>query len=198
MPFVLAVKKEMTTRWKGDGAAVPVTKLSAAPCIVTEMKSKDRDGYTAVQIGCLPSKRERKSLKGKNFRYLKEFRVSEDEAKQFVLGTTLDIGKFRVGDTVQVTGWSKGKGFAGVMKRHHFHGHPASHGTKDSARAPGSIGQAGVQRVFKGVRMAGRMGGQRVTVRNLEIIDLEPDKQILMVKGAVPGAYNGLLLVTTV
>ncbi|OGL73549.1 50S ribosomal protein L3 [Candidatus Uhrbacteria bacterium RIFCSPHIGHO2_12_FULL_60_25] len=195
MKFILAKKLEMSQVFRPDGTVVPVTLVQAGPCVVTQIKSSKTDGYTAVQLGFLPSKRLAKPQSGhvKNLdamSVLREFRT--DEAPQLKRGDKLEASVFTPGDVVQVTGISKGKGFQGVVKRHHFHGHPASHGHKDQLRMPGSIGAGGVQRVFKGLRMAGRMGGDQVTVKNLEIVEVR-DGGVLAVKGAIPGARNSVV-----
>ncbi|KKS92874.1 MAG: 50S ribosomal protein L3 [Parcubacteria group bacterium GW2011_GWE2_43_12] len=132
---------------------------------------------------------------GKNLRHLKEFRIEKGE---FSVGQVLDVTQFAPGDVINVTGWSKGKGFQGVVKRHGFHGHPSSHGHKDQARMPGSIGAGGVQHVRKGMRMAGRMGDAQVTISNLRVVEIRPETNELVVKGAVPGARHGLLLIKSV
>ena len=195
MKFILAKKLEMSQVFRPDGTVVPVTLVQAGPCVVTQIKSSKTDGYTAVQLGFLPSKRLAKPQSGhvKNLdamSVLREFRT--DEAPQLKRGDKLEASVFTPGDVVQVTGISKGKGFQGVVKRHHFHGNPASHGHKDQLRMPGSIGAGGVQRVFKGLRMAGRMGGDQVTVKNLEIVEVR-DGGVLAVKGAIPGARNSVV-----
>lgn len=194
----------MTQIFSKDGKVVPVTKIEAGPCQITEMKSikNDKGNFESVQIGFGKKKEWRLSrpiaghLKGlEPVRWLKSFTLSEKvPAKK---GDVISVNTFEVGDKVTIVGTSKGKGFAGVVKRHHFRGGPASHGHKDNLRMPGSIGAGGVQRVFKGMRMAGRMGGDRVTVKNLEIIEIDAEKNIIFIKGAVPGAANGLLLIST-
>jgi len=197
--FLLAQKISMSRTFLPDGAVVPVTRLKAGPCTVTRVRSSERDGYRAVQLGWGETKRVTKPVagllkaSGKLFRHLKEFRVTEGE---YQVGQTMDVSQFIPGDKVSVAGWSKGRGFQGVVKRHGFHGHPSTHGHKDQARMPGSIGAGGVQHVRKGMRMAGRMGGARITVHNLEVVSVLPDSHELVLKGAVPGAPRGLLLVS--
>jgi large subunit ribosomal protein L3 len=203
MKFILGKKVSMTQIFSKDGKVVPVTKIEAGPCQITEMKSikNDKGTLESVQIGFGKKKEWRLKkpiaghLKGlEPVRWLKSFTLSEKvSAKK---GDVISVGTFEVGDKVTIIGTSKGKGFAGVVKRHHFRGGPASHGHKDNLRMPGSIGAGGVQRVFKGMRMAGRMGGDRVTVKNLEIIEIDAEKNIVYIKGAVPGAANGLLLIS--
>ena len=186
----------MTQRF-GEHGVTPVTVVTAGPCTVTQVKG-DKDGYHAVQVGFDPARKARSKpltghLKGLgNFRYLREFRT-EAAAQP---GQTFSVSVFKPGDIVKVTGTSKGKGFQGVVKRHHFHGSPKSHGHKDQLRMPGSIGATEPQHVFKGTRMAGRMGGEQVTVSNLEIVDVDEKQNLLFIKGAIPGPANGLLAIS--
>jgi len=196
MKFILAKKLEMSQVFEPNGAVVPVTLVQAGPCFVTQVKTKEKDGYSAVQLGFLPTKKLNKPEAGHlkdvpQLSVLREMRLEEDAAAM-ERGATIEAGQFAIGDVVEVSGTSKGKGFQGVVKRHHFHGHPSSHGHKDQQRMPGSIGPGGVQRVLKGRRMAGRMGGDTVTVKNLKIIEVR-DGGILAIKGAVPGARNSIL-----
>ncbi|MBI4434391.1 50S ribosomal protein L3 [Candidatus Uhrbacteria bacterium] len=201
MAFLLARKVKMAQQWAGD-VAVPVTVLAVEPCTVTQVRTNDRDGYAAVQVGAGARKRWTKAMTGHvrglgMFRWLREFR--EDGASPAV-GDRIDASTFKPGDRIQVSGVSKGKGFAGVMKRHHFHGQDASHGTKHAHREPGSIGGGGRHgkgHVIKGMRMAGRMGNDRVTVKGLEVVAVDPGRNELVVKGAVPGARGALLEVRT-
>lgn len=187
----------MTQRFEGAGV-VPVTVISAGPCTVTQIKARgSKDGYAAMQVGYDDSaKRTRDPQKGhlkglSQFRYMREFR-GEFEA---VRGQVISVSTFQPGDVVSVMGVGKGKGFQGVVKRHKFHGSPKTHGHKDQLRMPGSIGAGGVQHVFKGRRMAGHMGGERVTVKNLLVVDVDAERNLLYVKGAVPGARNALIAV---
>ena len=200
MKFILAKKIEMSQIFRPDGTVVPVTLVQAGPCIVTQVKSAETDGYAAVQLGFLPKKELAKPQAGHlkdlpQASVLREFRLTE--AASVKRGDAVEASVFAPGDVIQVTGMSKGKGFQGVVKRHGFHGSPASHGHKDQLRMPGSIGPGGVQHVIKGRRMAGRMGDERVTVKNLEIVEVR-DNGILAVKGAVPGARNGILELQTI
>ncbi len=195
MKFILATKLEMSQVFRPDGTVVPVTLVKAGPCVVTQVKSKDTDGYSAIQIGFLEAKKLAKPQEGHlkdlpKLRELREFRV--EDGVELKRGDTVEAAAFAAGDVVDVTGTSKGKGFQGVVKRHGFHGHPASHGHKDQLRMPGSIGAGGPQHVFKGRRMAGRMGNETVTVKNLEVIEVR-DAGILALKGAVPGPRNAIL-----
>lgn len=185
----------MTQKFLEDGTVVPVTKVEAGPCVVAQVKDEEKDGYKAVQLGYGLKKRLTKPLRGHlknlgNFRYLKEFGLSGGELKK---GDRIDLSVFSVGDKVKVSGASKGKGFQGVVKRHGFSGAPASHGHKDQLRMPGSIGATGPQHVFKGMRMAGRMGGSQTSIKNLEIIDIDLDNNTVFIKGAVPGARGALV-----
>ena len=194
----------MTQQYREDGTLVPVTVVKADPTIVTQVKSVEKDGYQAVQLGVGKKNKANKSMAGhlkavsakheKPFATLQEIRI-EDSAS-FEVGDTINVKTFEAGDIVAVTGTSKGKGFQGVVKRHGFKGSPASHGHKDQLRMPGSIGAQDAQRVFKGMKMGGRMGGDQVTVKNLEIVSLDEENNLLYVKGAVPGARNSLIVIT--
>ena len=200
MKFILAKKLEMSQVFRPDGTVVPVTLVQAGPCVVTQIKDVASDGYTAVQVGFLGVKRlnkpEEGHLKGlPKMRLLHEFRVEDGAA--FKRGDTIEATAFTPGDVIHVTGTSKGKGFQGVVKRHGFAGHPASHGHKDQLRMPGSIGAGGIQHVLKGRRMAGRMGNATVTVKNLQVIEMR-ENGVLAIKGAVPGARNSILVLESV
>ncbi len=198
--FILATKVSMSRTFKADGTSVAVTTLKAEPMVVTQVKTADKDGYQAVQVGAGSRRKVSKSVAGhvkptgKTFRRLKEFRM----IGEFQVGQSVDLTQFAPGDKVNVVGVSKGKGFQGVVRRHGFHGHPPTHGHKDQERRSGSIGAGGLQHVRKGMRMAGRMGGDRITVHNLEVVAVAPEKHELTLKGAVPGARHGLLMVTSV
>lgn len=196
---LIGKKLGMTQVFKENGEVEPLTVIEAGPCTLTQLKQPARDGYQAAQLGFSESKHLNSPQRGhlKNlgqFKYLREVRVSDTEGLE--VGQKLDVSLFQTGDRVNITGWSKGKGFAGVVKRHGFAGGPKTHGQSDRHRAPGSIGATtSPGRVLKGMRMAGHMGDQRVTVRNLEVIRAEPDRNRLLVKGAVPGARGGLLII---
>jgi large subunit ribosomal protein L3 len=196
---IIGKKLGMTQIFKENGKAEAVTAIVAGPCTVIQVKTKDKEGYNAVQLGFGEAKRLNSPQKGHlkglgQFKYLREFRVSDSEAIE--VGETVDVSLFKTGDRVDITGVSKGKGFAGVVKRHHFAGGPKTHGQSDRHRAPGSIGATtSPGRVFKGTRMAGHMGDSRVTVRHLEVFQADPDRNLLLVKGALPGGRNGLLLI---
>lgn len=200
MKFILAKKLEMSQVFRPDGTVVPVTLVQAGPCVVTQIKDVDSDGYNAVQVGFLETKRLNKPQAGHlkdlpKMRLLHEFRV--EGGTSFKRGDTIEAATFTSGDMIHVTGTSKGKGFQGVVKRHGFAGHPASHGHKDQLRMPGSIGAGGVQHVLKGRRMAGRMGNATVTVKNLQVVEMR-DNGVLAIKGAVPGARNSILVLESV
>lgn len=188
----------MTQLFQDDGEVV-VTAIEAGPCFVSQVKAEAKDGYNAVQLGFGETKRlnspQRGHLKGAGqFKYLREFSVEDIESVE--VGQKVDVDMFKAGDLVDVIGISKGKGFAGVVKRHHFAGGPKSHGQSDRHRAPGSIGATtSPGRVLKGTRMAGHMGNRRVTVRNLKVINVDLSRHLLLVEGAVPGSNKGLLLI---
>jgi large subunit ribosomal protein L3 len=188
----------MTQLFRDDGEVV-VTAIEAGPCFVTQVKTEANDGYYAVQLGFGDAKRinspQKGHLKGAGqLRYLREFDV--DDISSVQVGQKIDVDMFKPGDLIDVTGVSKGKGFAGVVKRHHFAGGPKTHGQSDRHRAPGSIGATtSPGRVLKGTRMAGHMGNRRVTVRNLKVLDVDSARHLLLVKGAVPGSKKGLLLI---
>jgi large subunit ribosomal protein L3 len=196
---IIGKKLGMSQIFRDDGKLEAVTVIEAGPCVVTQVKTKAKEGYNAVQLGFGEAKRlnspQRGHLKGLGqFKYLREFRL--DDTGGVEVGQKIDVSLFKAGDLVDVTGVSKGKGFAGVVKRHHFAGGPKSHGQSDRHRAPGSIGATtSPGRVFKGLRMAGHMGNQRVTVRNLEVLEADPTRNLLLVKGAVPGGRNSLLMI---
>lgn len=201
MHCIIAKKIGMTRRFSDDGTALPVTVLQAGPCVVTQVKGSDKDGYVAVQLGFGTSRNARKpQLKGwadlGKFSTTHEFRM--ESAEGFEKGKHVDVNTFSKGEAVKVTGTSKGRGFAGVVKRHHFKGGPASHGHKDNLRMPGSIGATFPQHVMKGTRMAGRMGGERVSVKNLDVVEVVPEQHLLLVNGAVPGARNSIVYVESV
>lgn len=199
MKFILGKKIEMSQIFKEDGTVVPVTLVSVGPCKVTQVKTKDKDGVDAVQIGFDVVKKLNKPEAGhvkdlESFRHLAEVGVEKPE--EYERGQEIKVSVLESGAKVTVVGTSKGMGFAGVVKRHHFRGHPKTHGHKDQLRMPGSIGAGGVQRVFKGMRMGGRMGGDRVTIKNLEVVEVDAGKNILALKGAVPGKRGAIILIS--
>ena len=195
----LGKKVGMSRIFREDGRVVPVTMIQAGPCSVTQIKTSDTDGYQAVQLGFDPAKKLNKPetghLKGgPAVRHLRE--VKADDVGEFELGQQISVDIFEPGELVDVIGKSKGRGFAGVMKRHGFGGGPRTHGQSDRARAPGSIGGGTTPgKVFKGLKMAGHMGNSRVTVKNLEVVQVDPERNLLFLKGGVPGAPNGLLMI---
>ncbi|MFA5753818.1 MAG: 50S ribosomal protein L3 [Patescibacteria group bacterium] len=200
MKFISGKKLSMTQIWSGD-EVLAVTPVLAGPCVVTQVKTKAKDGYNALQFA-YGTRKEKNINKPQRGHFAKagvkpahvcEFRT--EEAANFKVGDVVNVETFSVGDTINVTGTSKGKGFQGVVKRHHFAGFRKTHGNKDQERMPGSIGPKGPAHVFKGTRMAGRMGGERVTVTNLEVAAIDAENNILFVKGAVPGAINGFLTI---
>ena len=203
---LLGRKIGMTRLYDDEGRNVPVTVVQAGPCFVSQLKSAETDGYDAVQIAFEPIKARSSTLPviGHDAkagvspsRHHTEFRVSEDELAGFELGQKLTVENFAEIKFVDVTGTSKGKGFAGVMKRHNFRGQEASHGVERKHRSPGSVsGRAsnlGTGKPKKGIRMAGHMGSERVTVRSLAVVGIDKDKNLLLIQGPVPGARNGLL-----
>jgi large subunit ribosomal protein L3 len=205
MKGILGKKVGMTQVFDGRGEAIPVTVIEAGPCFVAQIKTVERDGYSAIQLGMDEAKPKRltqpqlKHLEKSNLpplRYLRELRVSAEELGTFEEGQKLTVGIFEEGEFVDVIGVSKGRGFAGVVKRHGFRGGPKTHGQSDRLRAPGSIGACTTPgRVFKGKRMPGRMGGDRVTTQGLKVVIVDPERNLLAVKGAVPGAKNSLLMI---
>lgn len=198
---ILGRKVGMTTVFAQDGTAVPVTVVEAGPCWVTQIRTSEREGYNAVQLGFqeVPERKltkpERGHLHGLPLlKHLREFELGPDPAP--TIGEKIDVSLFHAGDLVDVVGTSKGKGFAGVVKRHHFKGGPKTHGQSDRHRAPGSIGATTTPgRVLKGMRMAGHMGNKRVTIKDLTVVRAEPERNLLLIKGAVPGPKTGLLMI---
>lgn len=207
MKGILGKKVGMTQVFSDEGEAIPVTVIEAGPCYVTQIRTKEHDGYRAVQLGFeeVKPKRLTKAELGHlekaglpALRYVREFRMGDDddELDEYELGQRLDVSVFEPGQLVDVTGKSKGRGFAGAVKRHGFKRQPKTHGQSDRERAPGAA-SAGTDpgRVFKGKRMPGRMGNDRVTIQNLEVVIVDPERNLLAVKGSVPGARNGLLAI---
>lgn len=198
---ILGKKLGMTSIFMEDGRALPVTVIEAGPCPVVLVRNQDKDGYKAVQIGFeeVTEKHINKPLMGhfkkagvEPKKYLREFR---DVNKEYSIGENITVETFAIGDKLRISGTGKGHGFQGVVKRHHFGGvGMQTHGQSDRQRHPGSIGSSSYpSRVFKGLRMAGRMGGKRVTVRNLEVVEIIPERNLILLKGSVPGAPNTLL-----
>jgi large subunit ribosomal protein L3 len=202
MSGILGTKIGMTSVFDEKGAAIPCTVIEAGPCIVTQVKTMERDGYTAVQLGfsTKPERLVNKPMMGhfakagaKALRWLREFRDFATENMK--PGDEIKVDAiFAQGDKVSISGTSKGRGFQGVVKRHHFGGGFRTHGQSDRERAPGSIGSSSYpSRVFKGMRMAGRMGGERVTVKNLRVVRVIPESNLLLVSGSIPGHNNSLI-----
>jgi large subunit ribosomal protein L3 len=199
---LLGRKIGMTQVFDPTGEVIPVTVIEVGPCVVTQLRTKDRDGYEAVQIGfgevspkslTRPQQGHLKGA-GRLVRHLREF--GADNVEEHSVGDVLSADVFAAGEIIDVTGTSKGRGFQGVVKRHGFSGGPRTHGQSDRHRAPGSIGPGTTPgRVFKGTRMAGRMGNRRVTVQNLQVVEVLADRHLLLVRGSVPGAKNGLVMV---
>jgi large subunit ribosomal protein L3 len=201
--FILGTKKAMTQVFDADGRAYPATVLSAGPVVVTQIRTVERDGYSALQIGFGEQKESRlsKALKGHfktlgHFRHVSEFCVSPEEIAKFKVGDKIDLSTFAAGDAVTVRSQSKGKGFQGAVKRYHFKGGSRTHGQKHSEREVGSInggGRVGSGRVAKGKRMPGRMGGDMVTVKNLKVLQVRPETNELVIHGSLPGR-KGILV----
>ncbi len=201
---IIGRKLGMTQLFQEDGSVVPVTLVEAGPCWVTQKKTTGKEGYEALQIGFLPKKEKRvnKPLTG-HFKkagtpplaYLKEFRVESTE--EYEVGQEINVGHlFKAGDVVDVTGISKGKGFAGVMKRHGFHGSPGSHGTHEYFRHGGSVGPATYpHHVFKGLKMPGQFGNARVTIQNVKVLEVREDQNLLLLQGGIPGHPKGWVLI---
>ena len=203
MKFILGKKIKMTQLWDDKGQVVAVSQIQAGPCTVTQVKDELSDGYQAVQVayGQKKTKNISKPVRGhlkkagflsEDARFLREFCLSKDQA-DLKVGDIIDVSTFKKGDIVDVQSISKGKGFQGVVKRYKFAGSQKTHGNKDQLRATGSIGALGPARVFKGKKMPGRMGGETVTIKNLEIVEVDLENNVLFIKGAIPG-YNGRLL----
>jgi large subunit ribosomal protein L3 len=196
---MIGKKIGMTRIFKENGTVVPVTALKVGPCKVTQVKTEDKEGYNAIQLGYEESKRLNKPIKGHlkgngGFRYLREFRV--DDLTDMEVGQQITVDMFEPGERVDIIGTSKGRGFAGNVKRHGFAGSPKTHGTKDQHRASGSVGGGTYPgKTWKGQRMAGHMGNSRVTVKGLEVVQANPDRNLLLIKGAIPGHRNSLVLI---
>jgi len=194
MKFIVGTKDRMTQVFDADGTCYPATILKVEPAVVARIKTADTDGYTAVQLasGVQKSHRIAKAQQGQfsGARVVREYRpnpVYDENIDGVSVGDAIDASAFTPGDSVTVSAISKGKGFQGVVKRHGFAGGRRSHGQKHSEREPGSIGATGINRVLKGMRMAGRMGGDRITVKNLIVLQVNPTEQIMLIKGAIPG-----------
>jgi len=200
MKFILGQKIGMSQFFTKEGQFIPVTLIECGPCYVLQQKTKEKDGYSAAQVGFLKiekpivhtqQKKIKKWQKGKEYRYIKENKLEQSD--QTKAGDKIDLSVFREGDSVKISGISKGKGFQGAVKRWNFAGKFASHGVKHEHRVVGSIGSRFPQRVVPGKKMPGRMGGERTTVKNLKIVKIDPENNLLVVKGAVPGRKGTLL-----
>ena len=204
MRGLIGKKIGMTQVFNNDGQSIPVTVIEAGPCIVTQVKTQKNDGYEAIQVGygIRKNKHSNKALNG-------HFKKADTDAKRFLAefvpvpdynyktGQRFSVSLFKEGEYVDVSGSTKGRGFSGVMKRHGFGGGPKTHGQREHPRSAGSIGQASdPSRVFKGMKMAGQYGNKRMTVRNLEVVSIDKEKNYLLLKGAVPGAKNGIIYIT--
>jgi large subunit ribosomal protein L3 len=196
---IIGKKIGMTQVFTEDGKCLAVTAIEAGPCKVIQLKNAEKDGYTAAQLGFGQAKSLNSPQKGHlkdmgQIKYLRELRL--DSVEGLNIGDTVDVSMFQEGDKIDVTGISKGKGFAGVVKRYHFHGGPKTHGQSDRHRAPGSIGASATPgRVWKGLKMAGHMGSERVTVKGLSVYKADSDRNILLIEGAVPGSNNSLVVI---
>lgn len=199
MKFILGTKENMSEYFSEDGKVFPVTIITATPSTVTRIFSKDKDGYDSVQVGFGAQKKERISkgrsgaMKGGNYKTLKEFRVKAGEKVEAKEGDVIDVSSFAPGDKITVSSISKGKGFQGVVKRHGFAGGPRTHGQKHSEREPGSIGGGLRTHVPKGMRMAGRMGSDRITQKNLKVVFVDKENNLMLIKGAVAGRRGTLV-----
>lgn len=202
---LIGKKIGMTRTFTDEGNSLPVTVLELGPCVVTQQKDNDNDGYSAIQVGFkeVDEAKLNKPLSGhfkknnlKFYKHLNEFRVDTDSLSEYKVGEQLTVDMFKQNELVDITGTSKGRGFAGVMKRHNFSGKNATHGTHKSFRGAGAIGQCATpSRVFKGQKMAGHMGNNTVTIHNLEIVRIDKDRNMIMVKGSVPGHKNANIIV---
>ena len=198
MKVILGTKENMSQIFTEDGKVVPVTLIKTGPVTVTQVKTKEKDGYSAIQVGYgeRALKNINKAQQGHlkdlgNFRYLKEFRIPE--GTEIKVGDIINPADFEAGDKVKASSYSKGKGFQGVVKRHGFAGGPRTHGQKHSEREPGSIGATGPQRVLKGTRMAGRMGNDKVTLSNVKVVQVDAENNVIALKGAIPGRRGTLV-----
>jgi large subunit ribosomal protein L3 len=198
---IIGKKLGMTQVFGKGGKSEAVTAIEAGPCIVTQVKTPDSDGYSAVQLAFGEPKKAKTGRKAAakekapvKYKYVREFKF--EDTKALAAGQKIDVGMFKAGEKVDIIGISKGKGFAGGVKRYHFRGGPKTHGQSDRWRAPGSVGQnTSPGRVFKGLRMAGHMGSERVTASNVTILQSDPARNLLLVIGSVPGGANGVVMI---
>lgn len=207
MKFILAKKLNMSQIFDERGKVIPVTILEAGPVKIIQIKTKEKDGYAAIQIGFGKKKNISKPLKGHfkkagripgDFRWIKEFRSNKESIESNIIegykvGDAIKVDIFETGDKVKIIGKSRGKGFQGVVKRHGFHGKDATHGVKHAHRQPGSIGATTPQRVIKGKKMAGRTGGENITIKKVKVIKVDSEKNLLYLKGAIPGKRGTLI-----
>ena len=191
MKFILGKKLDMSQMFDEVGNLIPVTLILAGPCEVTQLKSEEKDGYSSIQVGFEKIEKPKKSQQTKPFKFLREFRTD----KEFKIGDLIDVSVFETGGKVQVAGITKGKGFQGGVKRYGFAGQKATRGAKHEHRTLGSTGSRYPQRVVKGRKMAGRMGGERRTVKNLTVLKIDKDNNLLVLKGATPGNKGALLII---
>lgn len=199
MAFILGKKIKMAQVFDKDGKPIPVTIVKAGPCEILQIKTKEKDGYEAVQIGfekITKEKKIKKPQRNKPFRYIKEFRTKN--AKDYKVGEIVDVSSFKEGDLLKVSGISKGKGFQGVVKRWGFSGRNKTHGVKHEHRTLGSVGSSWPERVLKGKKMPGRTGQKRVTIKNVKIIKIDKEKNLMAIGGALPGGPNTLLEIFTI
>ncbi|MGA1869761.1 MAG: 50S ribosomal protein L3 [bacterium] len=202
---LMGKKVGMTQIFQENGDVIPVTVIKAGPCAIYQKKTKEKDNYCALQVGFEPVKETRvnrprlyhmKKIEREPVRYLREFRIDEADQDNYAPGQEITVDIFKEGDYVDISGFSKGKGFAGVIKRHNFHGAPGAHGTHTYRRHGGSVGASSTpSRVFKNKKMPGRMGNCRITIQNLQIVQVQKEHNCIIVKGSVPGPNNGLLLI---
>jgi large subunit ribosomal protein L3 len=201
MQGILGIKKGMTQVFDPNGLVVPVTIIQAGPCYVTQIKTKEKDGYNSVQIAFADKKEKRTAKPEKGHfekakvqpkKFVKEFSYNDQDKLE--LGAEIKVDRFNAGDWVRISGVSKGKGFQGVMKRHNFSGGQQTHGQSDRLRAPGSLGQSSSpSRVFKGIKMAGRTGNDRVTLKSVEVVKVDAENNLLYLRGSIPGSKNSVI-----
>ncbi|MDP2934242.1 MAG: 50S ribosomal protein L3 [bacterium] len=200
MKFILGKKLGMSQIFDQEGNVVPVTVIEAGPCFVTQIKTQEKDNYKSIQIGFenLKEKKTKKAQKSKPFKCIREFKLGEKDFTELKNGDKIDVSIFSQGEKIIISGISKGRGFQGVVKRHHFKGGPASHGHRHVLRRPGSIGMSFPERVAKGKKMPGHTGMERVTIKNLKVAAVDIDNNLLAIKGAVPGPKGRLLEIKSI
>jgi large subunit ribosomal protein L3 len=200
MKFILGKKLGMSQIFDQEGNVVPVTVIEAGPCFVTQIKTQEKENYKSIQIGFenLKEKKTKKTQKSKPFKWIREFKLGEKDSTELKDGDRIDVSVFSQGEKIIISGISKGRGFQGVVKRHHFKGGPASHGHRHVLRRPGSIGSSFPERVAKGKRMPGHTGMDRVTIKNLKVAAVDINNNLLVIKGAVPGPKGRLLEIKSI